>query len=159
MSGLHTSTYKGKRVFIRLKDGTKFDDVFLDRTSRCVVLKERGRVEVELLKTMTIFREKPFRWVKAQHLDQAQAQEFPNLCPIQSWEPGTGPVHGGTVAEYTTCQNVLTPDGECEDHGKVRFKPYEKPEKKESKEPVLRHTTPRRVKGKRTRPRRLFPWS
>jgi hypothetical protein len=40
----HSSTYKGKRVRIKLKDGTVFVDKFLDSKSSYIFFEEKGRI-------------------------------------------------------------------------------------------------------------------
>jgi len=41
---VHTSTHKGKRVRIKLKDGTVFVDKFLDEKGSYIIFEERGRI-------------------------------------------------------------------------------------------------------------------
>jgi hypothetical protein len=53
---IHTSTYKGKRVYVVLKTGEKFVDKFVDKKSGYVVLAEKGKIRKASIKTMTIFR-------------------------------------------------------------------------------------------------------
>lgn len=55
---IHTSTFKGKRVYVALKNGDKFVDKFLDKKSNYVLLDEKGKVNKSDIKTMTIFRNK-----------------------------------------------------------------------------------------------------
>lgn len=52
----HTSTKKGKRVVITLKDGARFIDKFVEKVSRGVVLQDRGFIPARDLRAMTIFR-------------------------------------------------------------------------------------------------------
>ena len=40
----HSGTYKGKRVRIKLKDGTVFIDKFVDSKGRYIFFEERGKV-------------------------------------------------------------------------------------------------------------------
>lgn len=40
----HTGTNRGKKVRVVLRDGTKIDDKFVDRTNKWVVLEKTGRV-------------------------------------------------------------------------------------------------------------------
>jgi hypothetical protein len=152
----HTSTFKGKRVLVKLKDRTKIVDKFIDSTSRYIILDKAGRVEKETVKAMTIYREPQYRWKKTQHFDEEQAKAFPNLCPIQTWVHGTGTLHNGQAADYVTCGQPLCPNGHCEEHGKVRFRPREKEEDENKAEPTLRYSPPRRRGTSRTRPRRAF---
>lgn len=42
----HTSTYKGKTVFIILRDGTQIIDKFLDKKAGVVILEKTGRLPV-----------------------------------------------------------------------------------------------------------------
>lgn len=53
---LHSSTYKGKRVFIVMKDGESFVDKFLDSKSGYIFTEERGKLNKTKIRTMTIFR-------------------------------------------------------------------------------------------------------
>ena len=55
---IHSSTYKGKRVYIALKDGTKFVDKFIDKKSGYVITQDHGKIKKSTIKTMTIFRNK-----------------------------------------------------------------------------------------------------
>lgn len=41
---MHTSTYKGKRVRVKLKDGTVFVDKFLDKKGSHILFEEHGRI-------------------------------------------------------------------------------------------------------------------
>jgi len=50
----HSSTYKGKRVRIKMKDGTVFVDKFLDTGSSWIEFEERGRVDKKLIKNFSI---------------------------------------------------------------------------------------------------------
>lgn len=52
----HTATYRGKRVRVVLKDGTKIDDRFEDRTDKWVVLREIGRVMKRDIKAFIILK-------------------------------------------------------------------------------------------------------
>ncbi|MBT5954599.1 hypothetical protein HOG98_07745 [bacterium] len=56
---IHTSTYKGKRVYVLLKDGTRIVDKFKDKKSGYVVLEEHGKIQKSKIKTMTIYRNTP----------------------------------------------------------------------------------------------------
>lgn len=49
----HTATYRGKRVYIKLVDGTTFFDRFMDRTDRWVVLKEHGKILMSDIKAFS----------------------------------------------------------------------------------------------------------
>lgn len=50
----HTSTYKGKTVFIRLKDGTSFEDKFKDKKQKFVFLEKAGKVPIVDIKSFSI---------------------------------------------------------------------------------------------------------
>jgi hypothetical protein len=41
---MHTSTYKGKRVHLKLKDGSVVVDKFLDEKSKHIILEDNGRI-------------------------------------------------------------------------------------------------------------------
>lgn len=51
---LHTSTYKGKRILIILKDGTKLIGKFKDKKSGFVFTEEHGKISTKRIKAMTI---------------------------------------------------------------------------------------------------------
>jgi len=51
----HTSTYKGKRVFIRLKSGVAFIGKFLDKKASYVFLDNRT-VPIKDIKSFSIFK-------------------------------------------------------------------------------------------------------
>lgn len=55
----HTACHRGKRVRVRLRDGTAIDDRFLDRTDRWVVLERAGRVPKGEIKAFIILKEGP----------------------------------------------------------------------------------------------------
>lgn len=50
----HTSTYQGKTVFIRLKNGNKFEDKFMGKKSRFVILEKNGKVPIVEIKSFSI---------------------------------------------------------------------------------------------------------
>lgn len=52
----HTTVYRGKRVLIRMKDGTTFIDHFHDSTHNTIILREH-RVLRSALRSMSIYRE------------------------------------------------------------------------------------------------------
>lgn len=136
-------------MLVKLIDGTKFVDTFIDNTSKQVVFKEYGRVARDRIKKMSPFIDPGWNWIKTnrpEEFDDAQAKEFPNLCPIKVWTGGVG---------YSTCQKTLDSDGTCEQHGAVRFSVHHKHEKPKE-EPSLRKTPPKRTAGGRTRPRRMY---
>lgn len=51
---LHTSTYKGKRILIILKNGEKLIGRFKDKKSGFVITEEHGRISTSQIKAMTI---------------------------------------------------------------------------------------------------------
>jgi len=52
----HTACHRGKRVLVRLRDGTLIDDRFVDRTDRWVVLEKAGKVMKERIKAFIILK-------------------------------------------------------------------------------------------------------
>jgi hypothetical protein len=42
----HNSTYKGKHVYVQLKDGTEFVDKFLDKNGHYCFFEARGKVHI-----------------------------------------------------------------------------------------------------------------
>ncbi len=54
---LHTSTYKGKRILIILKDGTKLIGKFKDKKSGYVITEEHGKISTSTIKAMTICKQ------------------------------------------------------------------------------------------------------
>lgn len=52
----HSSTKKGKRVRITLKDGTVFIDKFLDTGSGWIKFENHGRIDKKLIKNFTIYK-------------------------------------------------------------------------------------------------------
>jgi hypothetical protein len=53
---MHTSTYKGKRVFVRLKAGGQFVDKFLDTKSKYIIFEKFGKVSKREIASFTIYR-------------------------------------------------------------------------------------------------------
>jgi hypothetical protein len=51
----HTSTYKGKRVYVRLKDGERFVAKFIERKGRFIVFDSRT-VSAGEVKAFAIYR-------------------------------------------------------------------------------------------------------
>lgn len=47
----HTSTYKGKTVFIILRDGRQITDKFLDKKAGVVILEKTGRLAVSEIRS------------------------------------------------------------------------------------------------------------
>lgn len=58
---LHSSTYKGKRILIILKDGTKLVGRFKDKKSGAIFTEEHGRISTQHVKAMTIYKEVEIR--------------------------------------------------------------------------------------------------
>ena len=56
---LHTSTYKGKRILIILKDGTKIVDKFKDKKSGMIITEKHGKIRTDTVKAMTIYKGGP----------------------------------------------------------------------------------------------------
>jgi hypothetical protein len=52
----HSSTYKGKRVYVILRDGTEFVDKFVDKKGRFVYFETHGRVRIQELRVFTIYK-------------------------------------------------------------------------------------------------------
>jgi len=52
----HSSTKKGKRVRIKMRDGTTFVDKFLDTGSGWIEFEERGKVLKKDIKNFTIYK-------------------------------------------------------------------------------------------------------
>ena len=52
----HNSTYKGKRVYVQLKDGTEFVDKFLDKKGHYCFFEARGKVRRRDIKVFTIYK-------------------------------------------------------------------------------------------------------
>ena len=56
----HTSFKKGTHVFVKLKDGSKFEDQFEDKKTKFVVLRKSGKIPIKDIKAMTFKNLKPF---------------------------------------------------------------------------------------------------
>lgn len=54
--GQHNGTTKGKRVFVKLKDGTIFVDKFVDSTSTRLHFEEEGWIKKSNVITFSIYR-------------------------------------------------------------------------------------------------------
>jgi hypothetical protein len=54
----HTTFARGSHVFVILRDGTSFDDRYIEKKTRTVVLKERGEVAIRTIRTMSYFKGK-----------------------------------------------------------------------------------------------------
>jgi hypothetical protein len=52
----HHSTYKGKRVYVQLKDGTACVDTFLDKKGHYGCFEQHGKVRRRDIKVFTIYR-------------------------------------------------------------------------------------------------------
>lgn len=58
----HTSAPRGKRVWVVLKDGTKFIDRFMECTKKYILFADRGRVfkgDVRAFSIRQIFKVQP----------------------------------------------------------------------------------------------------
>ncbi len=58
----HTSTFKGKRVYIRLKNGIRISGKFVEKTGRWVIIDRMEdflRLEVANIKSFSIYKNKP----------------------------------------------------------------------------------------------------
>ena len=53
---LHSSTYKGKRILIILKDGTKLIAKFKDKKSGFIITEEFGKIATNTVKAMTLYK-------------------------------------------------------------------------------------------------------
>lgn len=54
----HTSFNKGKRIIIILKNGDKFIDKYLGHKSGYIILKEKGRLKVNKIRSTGIYKPK-----------------------------------------------------------------------------------------------------
>jgi len=110
---------------IRLKDGTKFIDVYQDTTRVFYVLSGQ-RVRREAVKSMSLYREPSVTWLPPARctIDMKLAREFRDLCPVAHNQ-------GSYDKPGPTCGKPLDEKGCCEQHGKVRRLPHEKEEKPE----------------------------
>ena len=54
----HTACRKGKKVWIELRNGEKFVDVFIERKGGTIFLKNRGRIGKKDLKKFAIYRKR-----------------------------------------------------------------------------------------------------
>ena len=57
----HTSCYRGKKVFIRLRNGESFEDRFLERTCKHVILYGRGKIRKSDIDSFSILKKQPKR--------------------------------------------------------------------------------------------------
>ena len=55
---LHTSTNKGKRILIILKNGDKLIGKFKDKKSGFIITEEHGKISTSIIKAMTICKQK-----------------------------------------------------------------------------------------------------
>lgn len=51
---IHTSTYKGKSVRVVLRNGTVFEDKYLDTKSKHILFKDKGWILKETIKNFSI---------------------------------------------------------------------------------------------------------
>lgn len=54
----HTGTHPGKRVYVKLIDGTVIIDRFVERNDKYVFLKEYGRLLKSEIKSFSDFKQK-----------------------------------------------------------------------------------------------------
>ena len=52
----HSAVSRGKRVLIVLHDGTRIVDKFLDKGNGWILLTEHGKIKLEDVRCMTIWR-------------------------------------------------------------------------------------------------------
>lgn len=50
----HTSTRKGKRVLVLLRDGQRIDDIFEDAKGRFVILRQYGKLSKDQIRAFII---------------------------------------------------------------------------------------------------------
>lgn len=127
---------RGKQVLVRLNDGTKFVEKFVDRTSTTFIFAGR-RVARQDIKSMAPYRRMPFTWLEPNgyEVDLDFAAEFSDQCPLRERA-------SFNVQESTRlCAQPLNDKGECPEHGKVRLRPREKLEEDEKAKNQL--ATPR----------------
>jgi hypothetical protein len=144
---------KGRRVLVKLVNGTKFVDTFVDNTSRQVIFKEHGRISRDQIKKTIPYVEEGFVWERTRDpngIDDKQAKDIPSICPMRNWSSGPG---------WVTCMKPLDDHGTCTEHGKVRYTVTEAAraakERQEKEPPSMRKAPPRRGPGGRTMPRKL----
>jgi hypothetical protein len=116
MKAAHSTFARGRRVIVRLKDGTKFIDRFVDNTSVHIVF-EGQRIARQAIKSISIYRPPLYTWVLPPRgyysVNSVQVIEFPNQCPLVSH------------CENVLCGQPLSANWECPEHGKVRLRPHE----------------------------------
>jgi len=54
MKQAHTATFRGKRVYVRLRSGERFVDKFLDRTDRAVQFEQKGWINKGEIKAFSL---------------------------------------------------------------------------------------------------------
>lgn len=52
----HTSTYSGKRVYVRLRNGRRFIDKFIDKKGHFVVFQTAGKIPAGDIAAFAIYR-------------------------------------------------------------------------------------------------------
>jgi hypothetical protein len=121
----HGGVARGKRVLVRLVDGTKFIDRFIDRTRVQLVFATR-RIARKDIKSMTIYRALQYTWIESRYgtINLEHAAEFPNQCP-------------NVDASSVLCSQPLNGNGECPQHGKIRLRPREKVEEPKPEPPRI----------------------
>lgn len=153
---------------VKMIDGTKFVDTFVDRTAVQIVLKDHGRVKREFIKKIAPYVDLGFVWVtphRPEEFDREQAKAFPQLCPLRKWE-NTDPAYSnnGHLSSYqnghwVSCQRTLDEHGNCPEHGQVRFNPHQaakEAKERQAKEPArLRKEPPRRKPNGKTTARMM----
>lgn len=54
---MHQRTYYGRKVRIKLRDGTEFVDVMVNRLRDSFELEDHGRVKLKRIRSMSIYQE------------------------------------------------------------------------------------------------------
>jgi len=54
----HTTFTRGTHVFVILRDGSSFDDNYVDRNARYVILREKGEVKISDIRSMSFYKNK-----------------------------------------------------------------------------------------------------
>lgn len=141
----HSIVARGKRVLVRLHDGSKFVDRYKDNTRTAIILEKHHRVARADIKSMTIYREPNMKWrlpdrYSSWRIDNEMAKLNPGVCPIVD-------------RDGRLCTNELDEAGCCAMHGKVRFGPHEKEEDQIGPKPIMRKTPPKKTAVGKIRPR------
>jgi hypothetical protein len=56
ISKVHTDFRRGQKVFVVMKDGTKFVDKYIEQKSKVIIFENSGRVSLRKIRSNTIFR-------------------------------------------------------------------------------------------------------